>query len=250
MTDNISGFRREINKVSNDPEKFFNWFESSLGNIDTSFIEGHCIFSTYMLSPVMRLLKEPHNKTALEIGYGGGKLLFGASSIFKEVIGIDIHDNDTIVKTELNRRGITNFKLIQCDGQNIPAADNSIDFVYSNVVLQHVGKIDIFNNYLKETFRILKSDGISIIYFGRLHRFSLNKKSKLIYVLDRHLDKMHSIGYEEISAEINSTNLRISLEYAKRICAEIGFNILGEGVSKKIPELSKYGGQFYLVLKK
>ena len=135
-TNHITGFKEEIDKASKgNLNTFFNWFDESGGDIDTNFIKGQCEFALYILMPLFKLLKNPKNKTALEIGYGGGRLLAAASNYFGKVIGIDIHNNIQIVKNEFKKRSITNYELLRNDGISIPIEGSSIDCVYSFIVL-------------------------------------------------------------------------------------------------------------------
>lgn len=250
-TNHIMGFKEAIEKASKgDANDFFNWFDESGGDIDTNFIKGQCEFTLYILMPTLKLLKNPKNKTALEIGYGGGRLLAAASYFFRKVIGIDIHNKMSTVKDEFEKRDITNYELLQNDGQTIPVKNSSIDLVYSFIVLQHVEKIDIFESYLKESYRVLNKGGLAVLFFGRLYQISSNTESKILYKVDRFLEKIHPKGFNEVLAKINCTNLKISLNYAKKKAQETGFSMLSEGVSKKLPNMTKYGGQHFLILRK
>ncbi|PJA45306.1 hypothetical protein CO174_03935 [Candidatus Uhrbacteria bacterium CG_4_9_14_3_um_filter_50_9] len=245
------GFEKEIaNIATQDPATFFNWFNESGGDLDANFLKGQCEFSLSILLPIFKVLKHPKTKTALEIGYGGGRLLAAASDIFKEVIGIDVHANGSIVKAELEKRNKLNVSLIQNDGKHIPVGDASVDLVYSFIVLQHVEKIEIFDSYITEAYRVLREGGYAVICFARLSRYSVNKKSRLLYLLDRYLEKLHRKPYKEILARVNCVNLTISMKYAKEQVTQAGFTILSEEVSRKLPGLQKYGGQYCLVLQK
>ena len=59
-------------------------------------------------------------------------------------------------------------------------------------------------------------------------------------------------GYVELSAPVNSTNLKVSLHYSKKLSSQIGFKILETLVShKKVPNgINLLGGQHGLVLRK
>jgi len=251
VTNHRKGFVDEIEKVSKlDDSTFFNWFNESGGDINTNFLKGQCEFALFILLPILRLLDEPKKKVALEIGYGGGRLLAAACQSFKEVVGVDVHGHASKVERELNRRGIENFRLLQNDGKALPVEDSSIDLVYSFIVLQHVEKIDIFDSYMLEAYRSLNQGGYAVLFFARLSRYSVNRKSKFLYQVDRLAERLSRKGYREILARVNCVNLTISLKYAKKRAKEAGFSIVSEGVSKKIPLLQKYGGQHYLVLRK
>lgn len=244
-------FQDEIEKaVQSGQTAFFNWFNESGGDVETNFLKGECDFALHILLPCLDILKNPETKTVLEIGYGGGRLLLPASKLFKYAIGVDVHDQHTLVEQELQKRGQQNFTLITTNGETLPLENEKVDFVYSFIVLQHVERLSIFANYLKETFRILKKDGIAILYFGRLYTTSLNRYSKLLFLLDQLLEKLDPRDHKEILERVNAVNLKISLKLAKRLVKDVGFTILGHGVSTKLPKMKQYGGQYYLKLKK
>jgi len=250
IDNHIAGFREEIKQASVCSHRaFFNWFDDCDGDADANFIMGKCEFFLYILIPLLGLVKNPIDKVALEIGYGGGRLLAAAAGIFKIVIGIDIHENSDIVNQELKKRNVNNFQLLQNDGRHIPLGDCEVDFVYSNIVLQHVEKIDIFESYIQESCRVLKTGGYAVLYFGRLCNFSLNTRSNLLYAVDTLLEKIYYRGYKEMRTRVNVTNLKVTMNFAQSMCKKNGFTVIGYGVSRKIPSL-RYGGQSYLILKK
>ena len=204
--------------------------------------------------PLSIHLKCPEEKNILEIGHGGGRILAAASRSFRKAIGIDIHDHNEFVESELKNRGITNIELLQTNGQTIPIENNTIDIVYSFIVLQHVERIDIFKMYFAETHRVLKPGGVALLYFGRKCFFSHNKKSKLLYWIDCVLEELAlgRRGYQEIPAKVNVTNLIVSIGYAKQIARRLGFEVVGRVVShKKVPDgIALFGGQHGLILRK
>lgn len=104
-------------------------------------------------------------KTALEIGFGAGRLLEPASRVFKNTIGVDIHGAFDKTSKILENNQCGNHKLVHRDKiKNIE--DKSVDFVFSFIVFQHFEKWDESVFYLKHIKRILKDDGCGIIYFG------------------------------------------------------------------------------------
>jgi SAM-dependent methyltransferase len=249
----IVGFQEEIEKVSErSAEQFFTWFNNA-ESIEDAFIQGAWDFSLHFAYILSKNLIHPESKTALEIGYGGGRILASACRHFKKVIGIDVHSQQALVAEELYHRGIKNFELTQTDGKRIPVIDNSIDVVYSFIVLQHVEKIDIFVQYLHETYRALKSGGVACLYFGRFCRFSLNHRSVLCYWIDRLCEfGIMPKGYLEIPARVNETNLRVRASFATKLGKQEGFTV--EQVLSSRRKASDgfllFGGQHGMVLKK
>lgn len=251
VKNHIKGFENEISKVSESgSSSFFNWFDNSGGDVNTNFLKGHCEFTHFILRPLYRYLGEIKRMSALEIGYGGGRLLAAASTFFKEAVGVDVHSESEIVEKELHRRDIHNFKLIKSDGTGLPIEDNSVNVVYSFIVLQHVEKIEIFNKYLSEAYRILETGGFAVLFFGRLSSFSSKYNLNIVSIIDKIIESTHIKGYKEIPAKVNRTNLKVSQKYAIKKAEEVGFILMESGVSKKMPLLNKDGGQNFIVLRK
>jgi ubiquinone/menaquinone biosynthesis C-methylase UbiE len=249
----IVGFREEISKVavSNDDD-FFTWFDLSKDK-DAAFVRGSWDFTIHVALPAAHFLFKTEDKVALEIGHGGGRILAAASRHFKNVIGIDIHDCNQKVELELKQRGISNFRLIQTDGKELPLEDSSVDFVYSFIVLMHIEKYDIFKEYLNETSRVLKANSIAVVYFGRKWLLSSNKSSRFLYLIDKFLERiLLPKGFKELPARVNEINLLVSLSHAKSLARKSGFEVLADLVShKKVPDgVHLFGVQNGLVLRK
>jgi ubiquinone/menaquinone biosynthesis C-methylase UbiE len=249
----IIGFNEEISKAKgNSADSFFTWFNDS-DNAAQAFIKGAWDFSIHIAAPVSNWIDKASEKTVVDLGYGGGRMLAAASRHFRNAIGIDIHNEKNFVLQELKKRGIENVELYKTDGKSIPLEKESVDVVYSFIVLQHVEKIEIFEKYIEESYRVLKSDGLAVLYFGRESNYSLGKSSKLLCFLDR-LYENYKLwnGYCEIKARVNEVNLKITLSYAKKIVSKRGFKILKSVVSykRKLDGLNHYGGQHGLILRK
>ncbi len=252
MNDQIKGFKNEISQARKSKDNFFTWFDSAT-DTQASFIRGAWDFSVHILNPVSKYISTPENKTVLEIGFGGGRILAAAAAYFDKIIGVDIHDEAEYVSNELNQRGINNVTLLKSDGSSLPVGNKSIDLVYSFIVFQHLGKIDVFDNYFKEISRVLKNSGIAIIYTGRYTRYSPGRFLKLYVFVDRILELLLlKGGYKEKDTSVNHINLLVSRKYIKRICRKNNLKILGWLVSrKKVPDgIRKYGKQYGNVITK
>ncbi len=247
----IIGFIEEIEtakKTSKDT--FFGWFNGAK-DTEEAFISGAWDFSFHIINPIINEIKKPEKLTILEIGHGGGRILASSARFFKKAIGIDIHNENDFLREELLKRGVSNIDLYKVTEPKIPLVDNSVDLVYSFIVMQHIEKIEYFNKYISEIYRVLNKNGLAVIYFGRLYKFSLNKTSKILYWIDRLYEKYKlKKGYIEIPTRVNEVNLRISVNYAKKEAKKNGFIYLKTLVSRKnVPNgINKYGGQNGLIL--
>ena len=249
----LIGFREEIARAGQDSkDTFFTWFDRAR-DTEMAFIRGQWDFIVHIALPLAKYISRPEEKIIVEIGHGGGRLLKAACNSFKQCIGVDIHDQNGLVETELKNRGVNNFTLFQTDGKSIPLESALVDVVYSFIVLQHVEKIYIFKAYLEETYRILKPGGVAILYFGRKHILSINRRYWLLYRLDCLLEWIFLYrGYQELSARVNTTNLVIRLGYAKHLAQTAGFEILGSVPSHKhVPDgIALFGGQNGILIRK
>jgi len=250
----VVGFQEEIQiAAAQGKDPFFTWFDSA-ADTEAAFVRGTWDFLIHVAMPAARYLACPEEKTVLEIGHGGGRILAAACRSFRKGIGIDVHDNNALVEGELRARGVANCRLVKTDGRCIPVGDCTVDLVYSFIVLQHVERIDVFKSYFAETHRVLKPGALAVLYFGRKRRFSLNKRSRLLYWADRLLEELslRRRGYQEIPARVNETNLVVAMSFAKRLSRSLRFEILKTLVSRKrVPDgMDLFGGQHGLLLRK
>ena len=217
-------------------EAFQDWFNRS-ESIDDSIRRGYWDFAVHILVPeVIARISDPARLTALEIGYGGGRLLNAAASFFGHVIGIDVHNEQDAVATLLARCGRENVELVRTDGRTIPVPDESVDVVYSFIVLQHLPSMDAFERYVSETNRVLRHGGVAQLYFARLT--ALNPVRRFREIPD---------------AAVNHVSLEISSRHAARLCRRAGFEVVRRGVSyKNVPDgyPGVVGGQASLTVAK
>jgi ubiquinone/menaquinone biosynthesis C-methylase UbiE len=107
---------------------------------------------------------------ALEIGCGPGRLLRPMSRHFAEIHGVDVSD-EMVALAQEKLRGIPNAHARVCDGARLTAfADESIDFVYSYAVFQHIPSRDVVLEYMREVQRVLKPGGLARLQLNGLPR--------------------------------------------------------------------------------
>ena len=244
MAQHQKKYAKAINRAKNQGiNSFQSWFDKST-NTYQSTLRGYWDVTCHILTPtICDYLDKPENKIALEIGYGGGRLLNAMCNYFKKVIGIDIHNEQQAVKKFLATHGKSNFRLIKTSGNSIEVKSSSIDFIYSFIVFQHLPTFSVLTNYLQEIYRCLKPKGLAQLYYGKYSKLNpLVQAQNLI------------IGYKEITnAPVNHTSLVIHPHKMKKICQNIGFKILDTGTSyKRSPDgyLNKPGGQNYITILK
>jgi ubiquinone/menaquinone biosynthesis C-methylase UbiE len=97
---------------------------------------------------------------AVDFGCGVGRLTQAMSSYFGKVFGIDISQQMINKANDLNKSENCSFCVV--DNPNFQSIDDSqIDFIYSNITLQHIRPNSVFE-YLDEFKRILKNGGLLV----------------------------------------------------------------------------------------
>lgn len=221
----VERYSEAISACKSDDE-FQAWFNKA-DNAEHAKANGFWDFAIHIAHPLVRHhLREPHKKTALEIGCGGGRLLGAASHHFRHVVGLDIHASLDRVSDHLVGRGIRNFSLVRGDGETIPLPDRSIDFVYSFIVLHHLQSFAAFGSYLLESARCLKPGGLAMLYYG--------KREKLA----------------ECAGPPNTATLAMSRNDAVTAATNCGFALLDEGESWRFGDELKRGYQGFMLLRR
>jgi SAM-dependent methyltransferase len=105
---------------------------------------------------------------ALEIGCGPGRLLRPLSRHFRELHGIDISD-EMLLRAHMNLRRFTNVRLHRAEDAALSGfADNSLAFIYSYAVFQHIPSRDVVMNYLADAVRALRPGGLLVFQINAL----------------------------------------------------------------------------------
>ena len=146
-----------------DMVSFLNWFdatksiEDTLSRAKTDWVGRFKNFNYFGGLP---------KGSAMEIGFGGARLLTQASLDFRQVYGVDVHENFDMSRKFLKSQNVNNATLLHQEKiGEIP--DSSIDFIYSFIVFQHFDSMSEVDFYLNQVNRLLSPGGAAHIYFGK-----------------------------------------------------------------------------------
>jgi SAM-dependent methyltransferase len=123
---------------------------------------------------------------ALDFGCGVGRLTQALAPRFTSCVGVDISRQMIDKANALNR--YAHCRYVANPEEQLPFADTSFSFIYSNIVLQHVPR-RFATAYLREFIRVLAPGGILI--FGVQDSFAAPDASSLL-VRVRHLLRLRS----------------------------------------------------------
>jgi SAM-dependent methyltransferase len=97
--------------------------------------------------------------TVRDFGCGVGRLTQALARRFPSCVGIDISQEMITQANALNRYGHCRYAVSTTP--ELPVADGSCSFVYSNLVLQHMAR-RLAANYLREFMRVLAPRGVLV----------------------------------------------------------------------------------------
>lgn len=101
----------------------------------------------------------------LEIGCGLGRMTQRFAEHFGEVSALDV-SSEMLSKAETFWNHLPNVKWILGSGADLSAiADESVDCVFSFLVLQHIPNRVVVINYIREAERVMKKGGTAFLQF-------------------------------------------------------------------------------------
>lgn len=123
-------------------------FDSAINSYDIS-----ARLQRYTGKHLLPLLPENDNLTVIDLGCGTGFFTELLASNYRQVIGVDI-SSKMLNFTKNNRRDVAN--LVAGDAYHLPFQSNSIDLIYSNLVIQWCANLP---HVINELMRVLKPGG-------------------------------------------------------------------------------------------
>jgi ubiquinone/menaquinone biosynthesis C-methylase UbiE len=130
--------------------------ELSEANLSLFFSKGKRIWNEFFEGETAKF-ENRATTNVLEFGCGMGRLIKVPGEKGFQCHGVDISET----QVELARRYLTesNYHFHTVRDNRIPVSENSMDYVYSFAVLQHIRKLSDFNLALDELCRVLKPGG-------------------------------------------------------------------------------------------
>ncbi len=158
---------------------------------------------------LMPWLPSRNDLTVLDLGSGTGFFTDLLASTYDQVIGLDISTDMLHFAKETRNKNIS---WLEADAHNIPLKDNSIDLIYSNLVIQWFDPLD---EAITEMLRVLKPGGLFIfttLIDGTLHELKSSWKQ-----VD---DDQHVIDFKTVTELNNLFNNEIG-KLTEQKCQDI-----------------------------
>jgi SAM-dependent methyltransferase len=120
-------------------------------------------------------------KTMLELGCGAGRMTQAFAARFERVIALDV-SGEMLDRARKIAQSVENVEWIQANGLDLEGVDsNSVDFVFSYLVLQHLPDEKTVSVYIREFFRVLKESGICLFQVNGMSKPTMNWKGQLTW---------------------------------------------------------------------
>ena len=225
--ENYAKFIREVREKK--PDAFFTLFDGGK-DFATAFTIAMIIFERLILPLALKYLDNKLNdKKSLDIGYGSGFQVATASKYFGESYGIDVHDESKFILQKLSKETAFGLKmsLTRSPADNIQYSDNYFDFAHSWVTFLHFPSLEYTNLALKEVFRVLKPEGVAVIFYSRLVK-TQKKETPKQYAADIKLEDKHETGFDarESLTEVFKKGIGIARWKMTELVKVIGFDVL------------------------
>jgi SAM-dependent methyltransferase len=132
----------------------------------------------------------------LDLGCGTGRITEFMAADFDEVIGMDI-SNRMIAEGRERLKGKDNVRLMETDGQSVPIISNSVDFVFSYLVFQHIKTREMVERSFKDIHRVLKRGGLFKVLLRSDKQKNMNNWWAGVHHDEKAVDKLcKSVGFK------------------------------------------------------
>jgi SAM-dependent methyltransferase len=129
-------------------------------DLDEFFAEGRSEISRVM-DRVLAVAPDLPRGLAVDFGCGVGRLSQPLAGYFEKVVGVDVSPTMVELARRFDQTG-GRVAYVENNAHDLRfLGDGSADFVYSNIVLQHVGA-DLARAYLAEFFRVTRGGGFLV----------------------------------------------------------------------------------------
>lgn len=170
-----------------------NWEESSF------FESGEQDYLRLVQPILLKLQFDPSNKSMVELGCGAGRMTRSFAQRFQSVTAVDIS-----VEMQCRAKGylqsFSNIRWVLSDGEALSGIEsNSVDFVFSYLVLQHMPHKEFVFSSIHEMMRVLRPGAAFLFQFNGSDQPSMNWKGRAISGI---LDGIASVGLHSASRYI------------------------------------------------
>ncbi len=223
----LEAMRRDWDaRARKNPRAYINWPDVA-DQEEAFFASGRADYERYVRPFLARMRFDASGKTALEIGCGVGRITRSLLEDFGRVIGVDVSPEMIgLVKAH----GWPRATFFAVSGRDLAEVESeSVDFVFSFAVFQHVPDKDAILHYFQETARVLRPGGIFRLHLKGLWTLALGRllieagfpeKERVSSAL------LRKIPYVRLRKLDTWQGRSLPVPEARRVCRGLGLEVL------------------------
>ena len=190
-------------------------------NPDSFFQSGEEDYQHLVSMVLERCRWEPEGKVMLELGCGAGRMTRSFAQRFSRVYAFDI-SSEMLDHAKALFPEASNVDWILGNGTDLSGlGDETVDFAFSYIVLQHMPKPGFAFRYIREMMRVLKPGGMFLFQFNSVRTMTMNWKGRLAWRL---VDFPWALGLRQTSRGVASL-LGLSPEIAGKSWRGASLNV-------------------------
>ncbi len=144
---------------------------------------------------------EPQGRAMLELGCGAGRMTRSFSQRFSRVHAFDI-STEMLGHAKALLPEASNVDWILGNGSALSGLDDeTVDFAFSYIVLQHMPEPSFALRYIREMLRVLKPEGMVLFQFNSVPKMTMNWKGRLVWSV---VDFPWVLGFRRVSRGVAS----------------------------------------------
>ena len=150
-----------------------------------------------LVHPILEKIQfDPASKAMAEFGCGAGRMTRSFAQRFQSVAAIDI-SAEMQSRAERYLRSFSNIRWVLTDKETLTGVENdSVDFIFSYLVLQHMPTKEVVFSSIREMMRIVRPGGAFLFQFNGSDQPTMNWKGRTISGI---LDGIASLGLQRVS---------------------------------------------------
>jgi SAM-dependent methyltransferase len=166
---------------------------------ETSFFQSGEDDYEHFVSGILNRHTPPANSAVVELGCGAGRMTRSFARRFRRVTAIDV-SSEMLERAKTLHGGIDNIRWILGNGVDLTGIPNdSMDFAFSYLVLQHFPTADLVSAYIGEMLRVLKAGGICLFQFNGTPDTNMNWKGRAAWSL---MDSLRELRLHRASRSV------------------------------------------------
>jgi ubiquinone/menaquinone biosynthesis C-methylase UbiE len=168
---------------------------------ESFFQSGEEDYKRYVLPVFKRWRWEPQGKAMLELGCGAGRMTRSFAQKLSRVYAFDI-SAEMLGHARALFPEASNVDWILGNGFDLSGlGDETVDFTFSYIVLQHMPEPTFTVRYIREMLRVLKPGGLFLFQFNSVPKITMNWKGQLAWKI---VDLPWSLGFRQASRGVAS----------------------------------------------